>query len=211
MRTSQGGAARGSGRSRPRRRRCWSCGTAGVPRRDAVRDGGHLDVLEAAVLPAGRRHRVLGGQRPRRQERAGPAEDRPAGWTGCGCASWPNGGCCGRRSRRRRGSGSCGTCAGTGAPWPRSGPGRSSARRSCWRTQIKLSSVISDIFGVSGRAMLEALIAGQHNPRILAELAQGQPPHAPHLTRNSGSLRGKIPTREGLPTPCSPPTAQPFL
>jgi transposase len=135
----------------------------------------------------------------------------PAGWTGCGCASWPNGGCSGRRSRRRRGSGSCGTCAGTGAPWPRSGPGRSSARRSCWRTQIKLSSVISDIFGVSGRAMLEALIAGQHNPRILAELAQGQPPHAPHLTRNSGSLRGKIPTREGLPTPCSPPTAQPFL
>ena len=30
--------------------------------------------------------------------------------------------------------------------------------------QIKLSSVISDLFGVSGRAMLEALIAGQRNP-----------------------------------------------
>src|SRR6185437_15829092 len=38
--------------------------------------------------------------------------------------------------------------------------------------QIKLSSVISDLFGVSGRAMLEALIAGQRNPRALAQLAR---------------------------------------
>ena len=37
--------------------------------------------------------------------------------------------------------------------------------------QIKLSSVISDIFGKSGRAMLDALIAGQRNPRALAALA----------------------------------------
>jgi len=40
-------------------------------------------------------------------------------------------------------------------------------------TQIKLSAVISDIFGASGRAMLEALIAGQRNPAVLAELARG--------------------------------------
>ncbi len=38
--------------------------------------------------------------------------------------------------------------------------------------QIKLSSVISDILGVSGRAMLEAMIAGQRNPRALAQLAR---------------------------------------
>jgi transposase len=38
--------------------------------------------------------------------------------------------------------------------------------------QIKLSSVISDIFGVSGRQMLAALIAGQRNPKALAELAR---------------------------------------
>ena len=36
---------------------------------------------------------------------------------------------------------------------------------------IKLSSVASDITGVSGRAMLEALIAGQRDPVALAELA----------------------------------------
>jgi transposase len=33
--------------------------------------------------------------------------------------------------------------------------------------------VISDIFGVSGRQMLEALIAGQRSPTVLAQMAQG--------------------------------------
>jgi transposase len=37
---------------------------------------------------------------------------------------------------------------------------------------IKLSSVASDITGVSGRAMLEALIGGQRDPAVLADLAQ---------------------------------------
>jgi transposase len=38
--------------------------------------------------------------------------------------------------------------------------------------QIKLPSVISDLFGVSGRAMLEAMIAGQRSPRVLAQMAR---------------------------------------
>lgn len=37
---------------------------------------------------------------------------------------------------------------------------------------IKLSSVASDITGASGRAMLEALLNGQNDPAVLAELAQ---------------------------------------
>jgi transposase len=37
---------------------------------------------------------------------------------------------------------------------------------------IKLSTVASDILGVSGRAMLEALIAGERDPRVLAEMAR---------------------------------------
>ena len=37
---------------------------------------------------------------------------------------------------------------------------------------IKLSVVASDIFGVSGRAMLAALIAGERDPKVLAELAR---------------------------------------
>jgi transposase len=38
--------------------------------------------------------------------------------------------------------------------------------------QIKLSVVASDIFGVSGRAMMAALIAGQRDPKVLAQLAR---------------------------------------
>jgi transposase len=37
---------------------------------------------------------------------------------------------------------------------------------------IKLSSVASDIMGVSGRAMLEAMVAGQSDPARLADLAK---------------------------------------
>ena len=44
---------------------------------------------------------------------------------------------------------------------------------------LKLSSVIPDIHGVSGRDMLDALAAGQRDPKALAQLARG-------------SMRGKI-------------------
>ena len=37
---------------------------------------------------------------------------------------------------------------------------------------IKLSAVIADIFGVSGRDMLAALVAGERNPKVLAQLAR---------------------------------------
>jgi transposase len=49
---------------------------------------------------------------------------------------------------------------------------------------IKLSTVVSDILGVSGRAMMRALIAGERNPATLAAFAKG-------------SLRGK--TEELIP------------
>jgi transposase len=39
--------------------------------------------------------------------------------------------------------------------------------------QIKISSVLTDIHGVSGRAMMEALIAGKRDPHTLAKLAKG--------------------------------------
>jgi transposase len=38
--------------------------------------------------------------------------------------------------------------------------------------QIKLSVVASDIFGVSGRKMMAALIAGQRDPQVLADMAR---------------------------------------
>ena len=39
---------------------------------------------------------------------------------------------------------------------------------------IKLDSVAADVLGVSGRAMLAALVAGQRDPVVLAELAKGK-------------------------------------
>jgi transposase len=38
---------------------------------------------------------------------------------------------------------------------------------------IKLDSVASDVLGVSGRAMLNALVAGERDPEVLAELSKG--------------------------------------
>lgn len=38
--------------------------------------------------------------------------------------------------------------------------------------QIKLSVVVSDIFGVSGRQMMAALLAGERDPAVLAQLAR---------------------------------------
>jgi transposase len=39
---------------------------------------------------------------------------------------------------------------------------------------VKLASVATDVMGVSGRAMVEALVAGTTDPHVLAELARGQ-------------------------------------
>jgi transposase len=57
-------------------------------------------------------------------------------------------------------------------------------------TGIKLSAVASNIVGVSGRAMLEALIAGQRDPAVLADLAKQRLRHKiPELTE---ALRGRF-------------------
>ena len=39
---------------------------------------------------------------------------------------------------------------------------------------VKLTSVLTNVMGVSGRAMVEALIAGTTDPEVLAELARGK-------------------------------------
>jgi transposase len=55
---------------------------------------------------------------------------------------------------------------------------------------IKLSAVASNIVGVSGRAMLEALIAGERDPAVLADLAKQRLRHKiPALTE---ALRGRF-------------------
>src|SRR5215217_3591084 len=102
-----------------------------------------------------------------------PAGPRPTPWTRSGCASSPSGSCCGPASSPHRRSGSCGRWPATGPIWWRPGPPRSSgSSRLLEDAQIKLSVVASDIFGVSGRAMLAALVAGERDPKVLAQLAR---------------------------------------
>ena len=55
---------------------------------------------------------------------------------------------------------------------------------------IKLDSVLSDLMGKSGRAMLEALIAGETNPAKLASLASRRVKASPEQLREA--LRGRV-------------------
>ena len=55
---------------------------------------------------------------------------------------------------------------------------------------IKLNSVLSDVMGKSGRAMIEALIAGETNPVKLASLADRQVKASQEELRES--LRGRV-------------------
>jgi transposase len=57
---------------------------------------------------------------------------------------------------------------------------------------LKLTSVISDVLGMSGRAMIEAIIKGEQNPERLADLSQG---------RLKASRPAVIAALQGLVTP----------
>jgi transposase len=59
------------------------------------------------------------------------------------------------------------------------------------RCNIKLASVVSDVTGTSGRAILEALIAGERDPVKLADLAVPQLKQAKWLPL-AKSLRGSV-------------------
>jgi len=55
---------------------------------------------------------------------------------------------------------------------------------------IKLSSVVSDVMGVSGRAMIEAMVAGEEGPEALAGLSKGRL-RAKQVTLEE-ALRGQV-------------------
>ncbi len=55
---------------------------------------------------------------------------------------------------------------------------------------LKLGSVLSDVLGGSGRAMLEAIVAGETNPDKLAHLALGTARNKTAELREA--LRGRI-------------------
>jgi transposase len=72
-----------------------------------------------------------------------------------------------------------------------------------WRTDagIKLSVVASDIFGISGRQMMAALVAGERDPKVLAQMAHGrmrgkisvlEEAFTGHFTAHHGFLLGRM-------------------
>jgi transposase len=84
-------------------------------------------------------------------------------------------GCCAAASCPRRRSASCATLSGYRKRLIQAHSAE------CQRIQktledagIKLDSVATDVLGVSGRAILEALVAGERDPQALAELAKGK-------------------------------------
>lgn len=70
---------------------------------------------------------------------------------------------------------------------------------------VKLAVVASDVLGVSGRAMLEALLRGTTDPKVLAELSRGKlRKKIPELRR---ALEGRFATHHRFlvgADPCSP-------
>jgi transposase len=60
---------------------------------------------------------------------------------------------------------------------------------------IKLASVVTDIMGVTGHAILTALVAGQEDPEYLAHLARGRMPQerGPVANRLTGQTHGASP------------------
>ena len=61
---------------------------------------------------------------------------------------------------------------------------------------IKLDSVASDVLGVSGRAMLSALVAGERDPVVLAEMARG--PLRRKIPALRHALRGRFSEHHAL-------------
>src|SRR5215218_342062 len=146
-----GGAGRGNGPSE----------------RAAPRPGSTL--LAAAGGPA----RVLAAERGPPAQRARPQDrrgrrglDRPAGRARPGPP---------QLRAAPPGPGAAGADPLPQDPDPSAQPGGAAAgSRSCRTPGPELSSVATDIIGASGRAMLEALVAGTHDPALLAALAKGR-------------------------------------
>jgi transposase len=69
---------------------------------------------------------------------------------------------------------------------------------------IKLASVISDIIGLSGRAIIQGLIAGESDPNTLAALAHRRIKAPPGVLREA--LRGRVSHQPPLPVSPAPAT-----
>jgi transposase len=131
-------------------------------------------LLEADLVGAGGAglcaHAGRAPATPRSCPAARPTSAMPPGWRSC----WSMG-CCGAASCRRRRSGNCGTPARYRKRLIQAHTAEAQRVQTALEDAgIKLDSVAADVLGVSGRAMLTALINGERDPGVLAELARGR-------------------------------------
>src|SRR3954468_22379263 len=92
-----------------------------------------------------------------------------------GCASSPRPGCCGRALCRPNRSARCATSRAIARRRFRSARARPTGCTRRSRTPASSSTAsLSDLLGVSGRAMLDALVNGTTDPALLADLARGR-------------------------------------
>ena len=90
----------------------------------------------------------------------------------CGCARWPNGRCCGLVSSTVADPAAAGSTRYRSDLVAARTAEKNRVEKLLEDACIKLSVVASDIFGASGRAMMAAMIAGERDPRVLAQLAR---------------------------------------
>src|SRR5215204_4740028 len=97
----------------------------------------------------------------------------------------------------RRRFGSCGILSATASgPFQAHGAECQRIQKTLEDAGIKLDSVAADVLGVSGRAMLAALVAGERDPQVLAELAKGR--LRAKLPQLRQALRGRFRTHHAL-------------
>ena len=136
-------------------------------------DGGNQRLLEGPVLPAGGRGvRVRAGRRQAGQEPAGTAQE------GSGRLALA-GGVLRARGGHRVLRGRAGVPDHPAAHPVPAGPDRGAdpgeakgAEKLLESAAIKISAVLTDLHGVTGRDIMDRLIAGQRNPKALAQLAR---------------------------------------
>ena len=95
-------------------------------------------------------------------------------WMRCGWPGWPSGGCYAPASCRRPGSGRCGISPGPDRPGLGADPVLQRAGELLEGALVKITSVVIDgMKAKSAMAMVAALIAGERDPREIADLAKG--------------------------------------
>ena len=130
-------------------------------------DGGDRRVLEAGLARARGQLRTRARQRSARPNVPGA---RPTSTTRCGSPTCSRTGSSAAASCHRRRSKSCGADPDAQAARARARITRSRVDKMLQDANIKLGSVLTDILGQSGRAILDAIIAGETDPAKLVLL-----------------------------------------